>query len=60
MPVNLRLGDVMPLLTSATGRCFAAWLSLRHLRHIGQCKGPFARGIDEPFIGLATIQEILR
>jgi DNA-binding IclR family transcriptional regulator len=24
MPVNLRLGDVMPLLTSATGRCFAA------------------------------------
>ncbi len=25
--VNLRLGDVMPLLSSATGRCFAAWLS---------------------------------
>ncbi len=25
--VNLRLGDVMPLLTSATGRCFAAWAS---------------------------------
>ena len=25
--VNLRLGDVMPLLTSATGRCFAAWTS---------------------------------
>ncbi|HYD77367.1 IclR family transcriptional regulator [Ramlibacter sp.] len=25
--VNLRLGDVMPLLTSATGRCFAAWSS---------------------------------
>ncbi|HSH90951.1 MAG TPA: IclR family transcriptional regulator [Ramlibacter sp.] len=25
--VNLRLGDVMPLLTSATGRCFAAYLS---------------------------------
>jgi DNA-binding IclR family transcriptional regulator len=24
--VNLRLGDVMPLLTSATGRCFAAFL----------------------------------
>ena len=30
MPVNLRLGDVMPLLTSATGRCFAAWLSPDH------------------------------
>jgi DNA-binding IclR family transcriptional regulator len=27
MPVNLRLGDVMPLLTSATGRCFAAYLA---------------------------------
>jgi DNA-binding IclR family transcriptional regulator len=26
--VNLRLGDVMPLLTSATGRCFAAYLSM--------------------------------
>ena len=25
--VNLRLGDVMPLLTSATGRCFAAFMS---------------------------------
>jgi DNA-binding IclR family transcriptional regulator len=25
--VNLRLGDVMPLLASATGRCFAAFLS---------------------------------
>jgi DNA-binding IclR family transcriptional regulator len=24
--VHLRLGDVMPLLTSATGRCFAAWM----------------------------------
>jgi DNA-binding IclR family transcriptional regulator len=23
---NLRLGDVMPLLSSATGRCFAAWM----------------------------------
>jgi DNA-binding IclR family transcriptional regulator len=25
--VNLRLGDVMPLLSSATGRCFAAFMS---------------------------------
>jgi DNA-binding IclR family transcriptional regulator len=25
--VSLRLGDVMPLLSSATGRCFAAWMS---------------------------------
>jgi DNA-binding IclR family transcriptional regulator len=25
--VNLRLGDVMPLLSSATGRCFAAFVS---------------------------------
>lgn len=27
MPVSLRLGDVMPLLSSATGRCFAAFSS---------------------------------
>jgi DNA-binding IclR family transcriptional regulator len=26
MPVSLRLGDVMPLLSSATGRCFAAFM----------------------------------
>ena len=26
VPVNLRLGDVMPMLASATGRCFAAFL----------------------------------
>jgi len=26
-PVNLRLGDVMPLLSSATGRCFAAFMT---------------------------------
>jgi len=26
VPVNLRLGDVMPMLTSATGRCFAAFM----------------------------------
>jgi DNA-binding IclR family transcriptional regulator len=26
LTVNLRLGDVMPLLSSATGRCFAAYL----------------------------------
>lgn len=27
VPVTLRLGDVMPLLTSATGRCFAAFMA---------------------------------
>ncbi|HMN92153.1 MAG TPA: IclR family transcriptional regulator [Hydrogenophaga sp.] len=27
-PVTLRLGDVMPLLTSATGRCFAAFMGV--------------------------------
>lgn len=26
VPVNLRLGDVMPILSSATGRCFAAFI----------------------------------
>ncbi|MBL0421153.1 IclR family transcriptional regulator [Ramlibacter sp. AW1] len=34
--VNLRLGDVMPLLTSATGRCFAAW-------HAQEAIGPLLR-----------------
>ena len=28
--VNLRLGDVMPLLSSATGLCFAAFMDMRH------------------------------
>jgi DNA-binding IclR family transcriptional regulator len=28
VPVTLRLGDVMPLLTSATGRCFAAFMGV--------------------------------
>lgn len=27
VPVNLRLGDVMPLLSSATGRCFTAFMA---------------------------------
>jgi DNA-binding IclR family transcriptional regulator len=31
--VNLRLGDVMPLLSSATGLCFAAFMSARHPTH---------------------------
>ncbi len=30
--VNLRLGDVMPLLTSATGRCFAAYAQPQAVR----------------------------
>jgi DNA-binding IclR family transcriptional regulator len=37
VPVTLRLGDVMPLLSSATGRCFAAFMD----RH-----GPSAQRID--------------
>ncbi len=31
--VNLRLGDVMPLLSSATGLCFAAFMSQRQVLH---------------------------
>ena len=31
--VNLRLGDVMPLLSSATGLCFAAFMGARHPAH---------------------------
>lgn len=37
VPVTLRLGDVMPLLSSATGRCFAAFTD----RH-----GPSAQRVD--------------
>lgn len=29
VPVSLRLGDVMPLLSSATGRCFAAFMAVQ-------------------------------
>jgi DNA-binding IclR family transcriptional regulator len=32
--VNLRLGDVMPLLSSATGRCFAAFVSRDAIAHL--------------------------
>lgn len=38
-PVTLRLGDVMPLLGSATGQCFAAWLRPR-------ARGAAARALD--------------
>ena len=31
--VNLRLGDVMPLLSSATGLCFAAFMGARNTAH---------------------------
>jgi len=48
---NLRLGDVMPLLSSATGRCFAAWLppeaiapllkdEIAHARKLGRTDVP--------------------
>ena len=30
---HLRLGDVMPLLSSATGRCFGAWLPHARVAH---------------------------
>ncbi|MDP2255900.1 MAG: IclR family transcriptional regulator [Polaromonas sp.] len=38
--VNLRLGDVMPLLSSATGLCFAAFMSQHHcaLNHAPQSR----------------------
>lgn len=68
-PVNLRLGDVMPLVTSATGRCFAAYLGegrgmakigplleaeLAHLQRIPQIEN---RG-DVP-LDLAQVEQML-
>lgn len=41
VPTSLRLGDVMPLLSSATGRCFAAFLG--ESGHDGQRIGPMVR-----------------
>ena len=41
VPVTLRLGDVMPLLTSATGRCFAAFMGSEGLD--AQRIGPMVR-----------------
>jgi DNA-binding IclR family transcriptional regulator len=41
VPVTLRLGDVMPLLTSATGRCFAAFTG--HEGRDGQRIAPMIR-----------------
>lgn len=41
VPVALRLGDVMPLLSSATGRCFAAFMGDEG--HDGQRIGPMIR-----------------
>lgn len=69
-PVNLRLGDVMPLLSSATGRCFAAHVSrdatqdakiapLLHaeLARIQKLPNPAARG-DLP-ADLRAVQRLL-
>lgn len=41
VPVTLRLGDVMPLLSSATGRCFAAFMG--HEGRDGQRLAPMIR-----------------
>ena len=47
--VNLRLGDVMPLLSSATGLCFAAFMATRqsavNTRLQGLLKDELARGL---------------
>lgn len=46
MPVTLRLGDVMPLLSSATGRCFAAFMG--------------SEGRDAQRLGAMTREELAR
>ncbi len=41
--VNLRLGDVMPLLSSATGLCFCAFMASRQPPHTGHRDAPNKR-----------------
>ena len=50
--VNLRLGDVMPLLSSATGRCFAAWLAQDALAPL--LREELARAQRQPLPGVPT------
>jgi DNA-binding IclR family transcriptional regulator len=58
VPVTLRLGDVMPLLTSATGRCFAAFMGNegRDAQRLGpMIKAELARFKKLPAHGLPLI-----
>ncbi len=50
--VNLRLGDVMPLLSSATGRCFAAWLAQDALAPL--LREELTRAQRQPLPGVPT------
>lgn len=58
VPVTLRLGDVMPLLTSATGRCFAAFMGSegRDAQRVGpMIKAELARFKKLPSNGLPLL-----
>ncbi|HEY9095223.1 MAG TPA: IclR family transcriptional regulator [Hydrogenophaga sp.] len=58
VPVTLRLGDVMPLLTSATGRCFAAFMGTegRDAQRLGpMIKAELARFKKLPTDGLPLV-----
>ena len=58
VPVTLRLGDVMPLLTSATGRCFAAFMGNegRDAQRVGpMIKAELARFKKLPSNGLPLV-----
>lgn len=58
VPVTLRLGDVMPLLTSATGRCFAAFMGSegRDAQRVGpMIKAELARFKKLPSSGLPLV-----
>jgi DNA-binding IclR family transcriptional regulator len=59
VPVTLRLGDVMPLLTSATGRCFAAFMGTEGRdaqRIVPMIKDELARFKKLPRHGLPLIE----
>lgn len=60
--VNLRLGDVMPLLSSATGRCFAAWTSRDAIAPLLKDEVARARrqGLRDVPLEMAEVERLLR
>lgn len=62
VPVTLRLGDVMPLLTSATGRCFAAFMGTegRDAQRIGPMIGEELARLKKLPLSVATPPDLPR
>lgn len=54
--VNLRLGDVMPLLSSATGLCFAAFMDLRNPAHPSPAHSRLTHLLQEALAGQPELE----